>query len=113
MQNIGEELKSQKNRMQDLHRSIKNKEEAVQRRLERIKRQHEMTDASILDGRRKADLLNDSMEKMGQRTMMKYMNLLLHKQLASGFYGWREQSDLIRRQENIMNKYMLKLVNHF
>ncbi len=49
-----------------------------------------MTDASILEGRRKTDLLNESMEKMGQRTMMKYMNMLLNKQLAGGFYGWRE-----------------------
>lgn len=32
--------------MQDLHRSIKNKEEAVQRRLERIKRQHEIAEAA-------------------------------------------------------------------
>ena len=92
---------------------IRMKQLEIQNEIDEIKRQHEMTDASILEGRRKADLLNDSMEKMGQRTMMKYMNMLLNKQLAGGFYGWREQSDLLRRQENIMNKYMLKLVNHF
>ena len=69
---------------------IRMKQLEIQNEIDEIKRQHEMTDASILEGRRKADLLNDSMEKMGQRTMMKYMNMLLNKQLAGGFYGWRE-----------------------
>lgn len=88
-------------------------QDRIQREIDEIRRQQEMTDASILEGRRKQDLLNESMERMGQRTMMKYMNLLLNKQLANGFYGWREASDQMRRQENLMNKYMLKLINHF
>ena len=54
----------------------------IQNEIDEIKRQHEMIDALILEGPRKNDLLNDSIEKMRQRIMMKYMNLLLNKQLA-------------------------------
>lgn len=53
------------------------------------------------------------MERMGQRTMMKYLNLLLNKQLADGFYRWKGVTEEFTRQRSIMNKYMLKLINHF
>lgn len=55
-QNIGQELKNQKNRMQDLHKSIKNKEDAVQRRLERIKRQHEIAEAAANENKDSSEI---------------------------------------------------------
>ena len=42
--------------MQDLHRSIKNKEEAVQRRLERIKRQHEIAEAAANENKDSSEI---------------------------------------------------------
>ena len=45
--------------------------------------------------------------------MMKYLNLLLNKQLADGFYRWKDATKEYLRHRSIMNKYMLKLINHF
>ncbi len=42
--------------MQDLHKSIKNKEDAVQRRLERIKRQHEIAEAAANENKDSSEI---------------------------------------------------------
>ncbi len=41
------------------------------------------------------------------------MNNLCNKTLAERFYYWRHMTEEARRQQGLMNKYMLKLVNHF
>lgn len=76
---------------------LREEQDRLQEEIDKLNLEEEQVNASILDASRRGNLLNTSMEKMGHRTLLKYMNKMCYKSLANGFYYWRHLTEQCRR----------------
>jgi hypothetical protein len=77
MENIQREQQDRQNRIQELHRCIKNKEESVQRRIERQRRNQEIAEAAANENKDSSELQcrqNLLVQKLWYQFMKKKMD---------------------------------------
>jgi hypothetical protein len=77
MDQIDKEQKHREERIESLNKSIKNKEEAVQRRMDRVNRQHEIAEAAANENKDSNELKmqeNFMVQKMWSQFLKKKMD---------------------------------------
>ena len=112
MDQIDKEQKHREERIESLNKSIKNKEEAVQRRMDRVNRQHEIAEAAANENKDSNELKmqeNFMVQKMWSQFLKKKMDREMKRtyEIEDAFQKIRASTGLTDVQE-IVHKFLTR-----
>jgi hypothetical protein len=112
MDQIDKEQKHREERIESLNKSIKNKEEAVQRRMDRVNRQHEIAEAAANENKDSNELKmqeNFMVQKMWSQFLKKKMDREMKRtyEIEDAFQKIRSSTGLTDVQE-IVHKFLTR-----
>lgn len=112
MDQIDKEQKHREERIESLNKSIKNKEEAVQRRMDRVNRQHEIAEAAANENKDSNELKmqeNFMVQKMWSQFLKKKMEHEMKRtyEIEDAFQKIRASTGLTDVQE-IVHKFLTR-----